>query len=259
MAEGAAMSTKIEWTEETWNPVTGCTKVSPGCANCYAERMAKRLAGRNGYPADEPFRVTLHPDRMDQPLRWKKPRRVFVCSMGDLFHDDVPGEFLALAFDKMRRTPQHTYQVLTKRAVDMWEWCRFDYAPANVWLGVTAEDQRHADERIPLLLQTPAAVRFVSVEPMLEALDLWQYLGCATNPIGPAYGGQGIDWVIIGCESGPNRRPMDLDWAQSLVAQCRAAQVSVFVKQLSIAGRVSYDPAEWPEDLRVREYPEARP
>lgn len=244
------MSSKIEWTEETWNPITGCTKVSPGCANCYAERMARRLAGRVGYPeAPHHFDVTLHPERLDQPFRWKKPRRVFVCSMSDLFHRDVPGYFLAHVFNIMLRTPRHTYQVLTKRADLMHDWCKHDYTPPNVWLGVTAENPRRADERIPYLLRTPAAVRFVSIEPMLGPVDL--------VAAGGIYNGSypGLDWVIVGCESGPRRRVCDIEWVRELVRECRDAHLPVFVKQLDIDGHVSKDPNEWPEDLRVREYP----
>lgn len=258
------MSSKIEWTEETWNPVTGCTKISPGCANCYAERMAKRLAGRYGYPADDPFRVTMHPDRLEQPLRWTNPRRVFVCSMGDLFHPDICGFDLSIIFNIMRRTPAHTYQVLTKRADLMYLWCKDDHAPDNVWLGVTAENQEWADKRIPDLLGAPAAIRFVSVEPMLGPVELCQIghpghdynalTGFWCDGMDEGYTAK-LDWVIIGCESGPNRRPMQLEWAIDLVAQCRSAGVACFVKQIPVNGKVSKDPDEWPEVLRVREYP----
>lgn len=268
---------KIEWTDETWNPVTGCTKISPGCANCYAERMAKRLAGRFGYPEDEPFRVTFHPDRLDQPLRWKKPRRVFVCSMGDLFHQNVLNTWRLKVFWRMVDTNRHTYQVLTKRSLAMrlffsnnlnvdGSLCMADmcvpWPQEHIWLGVTAEDQKRADERIPLLLQTPAAVRFVSVEPMLGPMDFrYSLRGMPEVSHGPCYDpiwqqtALPPDWIIIGCESGPNRRPCKLEWVRDLVHQCQEAQVPVFVKQLDIDGKVSHDPAEWPDDLRVREYP----
>ncbi len=209
--------TKIEWTDATWNPVTGCTPVSEGCANCYAKRMATRLAGRCGYPKDEPFAVTLHPDRLDQPLHWKKPRMIFVCSMGDLFHEDVPSCLLDIPFDFVNQVfaiaamcPQHTFQILTKRPERMLEylttwpnprevedrrdaveirmnsehelshqryWVIDTWPLPNIWLGVTCENQAAADERIPLLLQCPAAVRFVSIEPMLEAVDVSPYVG----------------------------------------------------------------------------------
>jgi len=254
------VSTKIQWTDETWNPVTGCTKISPGCAHCYADRMAKRLAGRCGYPADEPFRVTLHPNRLDQPLRWKKPRRVFVCSMGDLFHEDVPRPFIGEIWGVMASTPGNTFQILTKRPArmrqwvqDLHEWVHAEQPLTNAWLGVTAEDQQRADERIPLLLQTPAAVRFVSVEPMLGHIDLKDW---GVPPLEWTIDTTRLlNWVIIGCESGPNRRPMKLEWAIDLVRQCKAAGVACFVKQLDIDGRVSHDPDEWAEELQVREYP----
>jgi len=180
--------TKIEWTEYSWNPVTGCTPASEGCKNCYAKRMATRLKGRYGYPEDEPFKVTLHPEKLKEPLKWKKPRRVFVCSMGDLFHEQVPDEYIAKVWEVMNNASQHTFLVLTKRPQRMKDflarlgWYIHDrdgypmeavldeggkYTLKNVWLGVTAENQQRADERIPILLQIPAAVRFVSIEPML--------------------------------------------------------------------------------------------
>ena len=169
-------NTKIEWTDKTWNPITGCTKCSPGCENCYAIKMAQRLAGRCGYPADEPFRPgILHEDKLSMPSQWKKPQMVFVCSMGDLFHEDVAPRCLSLVMDAIRRAPQHTYQILTKRPERMAKYfsdtahlCRnYD----NVWLGVTVCNQAEVDEKIPVLRGIPATVRFVSVEPMLESID----------------------------------------------------------------------------------------
>lgn len=279
--------TKIEWTEYSWNPVTGCSKISPGCVNCYAERFARRLTGRCGYPADEPFRVTLHPERLEEPLRWKKPRRVFVCSMGDLFHEDVPDEFLLEIFEVMVNTPMHTYMILTKRPQRMHDFIsRLGVLPAdndnfnlvleegqvlrlqvhsNIWLGVTAENQEAADKRIPILLQIPAAVRFVSVEPMLGPVDLtsidlgdkvtqgygprriiWDALigwekqyppGKAPKPMPEQFpmcmsndiGGK-LHWVICGGETGPNARPMHPDWVRSLRDQCQAAEIPFFFK-----------------------------
>jgi len=265
--------TKIEWAEETWNPVTGCTPVSAGCDNCYARRMAIRLRGRCGYSADDPFKVTLHPDRLEQPLRWWKPRRVFVCSMGDLFHGDVPEEFIDEIFAIMALCPQHTFIVLTKRPerirgymqppppfyttrlgpvmehMEEHGYLSRDDAIAiappgsilpedppwplpNVWLGVTAENQEAADERIPILLEIPAAVRFVSVEPMLGPVALDAF--CAPSD---GYAQRikvlidGIDWVICGGESGPSARPMHPDWARSLRDQCQSAGVPFFFKQ----------------------------
>ena len=176
---------KIEWTDRVWNPVTGCTPISEGCDNCYAERMSKRLAGRCGYPKDDPFKVTLHPDRLDQPARWKKPSKVFVCSMGDLLHENLLFQFIKKVWDVTVKCPQHTFIFLTKRPERMLRFAQWmagtDHIsiaewPRNCWIGVTAENQQRADERIPILLQIPAAVRFVSVEPLLSAIDISQYL-----------------------------------------------------------------------------------
>ncbi len=256
---------KIEWLRgsdgvegKTWNPVTGCTKISTGCQKCYAERMSKRLAGRFGYPADEPFRVTLHPDKIDKPLHWKKPRMVFVCSMGDLFHEDVPDEFIYRCFLIKSQATHHTYQVLTKRPERMCELMERAFRPgqysgpaANVWLGTSVENQETADERIPHLLDTPAAVRFLSLEPLLGPVDLTAVVrvlpvpqtevdvsyvhgtvlgtdGHSFSPCGAT--GRGIDWVIVGGESGPGARPMDPDWVRSIRDQCVAAGVPFFFK-----------------------------
>lgn len=248
------MATKIEWVRnpdgtkgETWNPVSGCSKVSPGCKNCYAERMAKRLAGRFGYPeVPHQFNVTLHPDKLDLPLRWKKPRMVFVCSMSDLFHIKVSQYFVEKVFRIIAQCPQHTFQILTKRPKRMAEYMR--YMPhhlrasgfsddlSNVWCGVTAENQAAADERIPLLLQTPAAVRFVSCEPLLGAVDLvkaasipavWDTRRFLTNNLRNL----GLHWLICGGESGPGARPMHPDWVRSLRDQCQSSGVPFFFKQ----------------------------
>jgi len=294
--------TKIEWVRnddgsqgETWNPVTGCTKVSEGCRNCYAERMARRLAGRCGYPeAPHQFDVTLHLDKLDLPLRWKKPRMIFVVSMGDLFHKDVPNGLIFDVWDRMARTPQHTYQILTKRPDRMaWAVNRIDQIrnPAftwplpNVWLGTSVENQAAADGRIPLLLQTPAAVRFVSAEPLLGAVDLLQCGAVESDAVGGVQGAgyrefertletfvrNNIDWVICGGESGPGARPMHPGWARGLRDQCQQAGVPVFVKQMGtvwaknqfLQGKSLYAYGDtkghemkyWPEDLRVREMP----
>ncbi len=241
------MGTKIEWTDETWNPVTGCTKISTGCKNCYAERMAKRLAGRFGYPeAPHQFDVTLHFDRLGDPLKWrKKPRMVFVCSMGDLFHPKVPDDFIMRVFRIMGRSNanRNIFQILTKRPERMRDWVNeyvvdYDNRPApfkNIWLGVTAENQETADLRIPTLLDTPAAVRFVSAEPLLGPINLdnWAKI---------------VDWVIVGGESGNGFREMDPEWARSIKRQCAEANVPFFMKQMS--GRLMI-----PEDLMVREFP----
>lgn len=234
--------TKIEWAEVTWNPVTGCTPVSEGCQNCYAKRMATRLRGRCGYPENDPFRVTLHPERLKEPLRWKKPRRVFVCSMGDLFHPDVPVEFIDRVFAIMALATQHTFIILTKRPLRMKEYIKYraarnfyhlkhiEWPLPCVWLGVSCENQRAADERIPILLQTPAAVRFVSVEPMLGPVDLETQLGNAEESRHCLNGWHGIDWVICGGETGPRARPMHPAWVRSLQNQCQAAGVPFFFK-----------------------------
>ena len=276
--------TKIEWTEVSWNPITGCTPISEGCQNCYAARMAKRLAGRYGYPADDPFRPRFHSDRLHEPYRWKSPKMIFVCSMGDLFHEDVPFDVVARIFDVIAQAMQHTYLILTKRPgvmarcvrkLENRRIARFDDMFPNVWLGVTVENQDAANERIPAILGTPAAVRFVSAEPMLGPVSLWRIRqdrwtiynaleGCGDTSRGvggqmsPSVFGNKLDWVIIGCESGPGRRPMKLGWAVDLVHQCQAVGVPVFVKQIEIDGKVSHDPAEWPPELRVREYPYVR-
>lgn len=163
--------TKISWCDKTWNPITGCTKCSPGCVNCYAERMSKRLAGRCGYPKENPFAVTFHPDKLQEPMKWHKPSRIFVCSMGDLFHEQVKDEWIDAVFMTMDLSRRHTFMILTKRPERMREYLsgrthiiRMVYPLPNVWLGVTVENQEQADKRIPFLLDTPAAKRFVSVE-----------------------------------------------------------------------------------------------
>ncbi len=247
---------KIEWTDRTWNPVTGCTKISEGCRNCYAERMSKRIAGRAGYPKDEPFKVTLHEGRLEEPLRWTKPSKIFVCSMGDLFHEDVLGEFILKVFDVMHQCPQHTFQVLTKRPENMNDFISemvesglWGEIPGHILLGVTAENQEQADKRIPVLLQIPAAKRFVSVEPMLGPVELNyefnQWLGeerevdcggCSATPVRgqpycPGHDAGGIDWVICGGESGPGARPMHPDWVRDLRDQCQEAGVPFLFKQ----------------------------
>jgi protein gp37 len=238
--------TKIEWTEYSWNPVSGCTPISEGCQNCYAKRMANRLRGRCGYPADEPFKVTLHKDRLEEPLRWKKPRRVFVCSMGDLFHEDVPRWMRFEVMDIILQAKQHTFLILTKRPANMKEFFEWYYSKAgrtietikNLWLGVTAENQQRADERIPILLQIPAAVRFVSVEPMLgpvdlslsDGVDLSMSVGTGLKP-GKSYLINSLDWVICGGETGPGARPMHPDWVRNLRNQCQEAGVPFFFKQ----------------------------
>lgn len=219
------MTTKIEWTDETWNPVTGCTKISAGCKNCYAERMARRLAGRHGYPeAPHHFDVTLRHDRLEEPLSWRKPRMVFVCSMSDLFHPDVPFEFIDEVFAAICATPRHTYQILTKRPERMVEWHLWtdllDYFP-NVWVGVTVENQENC-RRVDHLLEIDAVVRFVSCEPLIGSLDLglrnWPEIML-------------LDWVIAGGESGHGARLPQPDWFRLLRDDCEIAGVPFFFKQ----------------------------
>lgn len=250
------MATKIEWADETWNPITGCSKISEGCRHCYAERMSKRLKGRFGYPADDPFRVTLHSDKLNIPLKWRKPRAVFVCSMGDLFHEDVPYEWIIKVWQAMYRAKLSTFMVLTKRPQRMADFLSQvkygykhpDHLP-NVWLGVTAENQRQADKRISVLLQIPAAVQFVSVEPMLERVDLGLMGTIPHNtPYSLVY--EKLGWVICGAETGLGARPMQLDWARDLRDQCKAASVPFFMKKVSPG-------TDTPPDLAIREHPAA--
>lgn len=317
-------TSKIEWTDRTWNPVRGCSEVSEGCRNCYAMRQAHRFNQPGGAyegltrMADRgPIwtgNIRLDESALEAPLRWKKPSRVFVNSMSDLFHESVPDDFLDRVFAVMALTPRHTYQILTKRPGRMCDYLSdlnyrkeqvgveaelmsgFDRSAtdspanvtwplANVWLGVSVENQATADERIPLLLRTPAAVRFLSVEPLLGPVNLeWEWRARTTH-----HDEAIIDWVIVGGESGPGARPCHLDWLRSVARQCQAAGVGLFVKQwgavpvmgeaewrdlsptrlLSASKRDRFpssvtlklrdskggDPAEWPEDLRVREYP----
>jgi protein gp37 len=345
------MATSIEWTDVTWNPTRGCSVVSPGCKHCYAMAFAARFTGPGmAYEGlavmhqrpprvlrrdmkDGSVRLTqvagrkegrwtgvlrLVHEHLPDPFRWAKPRRVFVNSMSDLFHEGLTNEEIAAVFGVMAACPDHTFQILTKRAERMREWFRWvatfpswrhllhEVTPPalkkggwnvfgivgrqtwplpNVWLGVSVEDQHYANERIPLLLDTPAAVRFISAEPLLGPVDL---TGIALDPA--VYGRPGLaephidalrrdddehfyndhqrlDWVIVGGESGNRARPFEMRWARQLVRQCRDAGVRVFVKQMGakaigatgglvkLRSRKGGDPAEWPEDLRVREFP----
>ena len=250
---------KIEWTEATWNPLSGCTKISDGCKNCYAEKMANRLKAMGAKGYENGFAVTLHPDRLDEPLKRKMPTMYFVCSMGDLFHEDVPFEFIDSVWAVMAAAGQHTFQVLTKRPDRMKEYFNNQkYSPnslgiaiariagnketkdfsqplPNVWLGVTAENQEQADKRIPILIDTPAAVRFVSIEPMLGEINLQKLHRKMVNGA-PAYPCNepylfDLDWVIVGGETGANARPMHPDWVRSIKEQCEEAKVPFFFKQ----------------------------
>jgi protein gp37 len=287
--------TKIEWTDATWNPVTGCTKVSEGCRNCYAERIAmRRMSPEWKHMADDGLRprrftdVRCHEDRLEQPLHWHKARRVFVCSMSDLFHEDVPDEFIGHVFAVMALSERHTFQVLTKRPERMVSWLGrpqkwtamvaqfkesvgakqslidFSWPLANAWLGVSVEDQATADERIPLLLQTPAVLRFVSCEPLLGPIDFRTVPGF--NRVSLSLQNW---WIIVGGESGLNARPCNLWSVRSIIEQCKVAHVPCFVKQLGsqphrgnpgtpkwpITDSKGALMEEWPLDLRVREWP----
>jgi protein gp37 len=324
----------IEWTDRTWNPVTGCTKVSPGCDHCYAATFAERWRGTPGHPYEQGFDLTLRPERLLTPLRWRLPSHVFVNSMSDLLHEAVPDHYVARVFAVMGLASRHTFQVLTKRhgrlrnlfgrpgfrdqvaeaatdiiggtgriRFDMNGWTpQYRTGPPrtvrrwvppwplpNVWLGVSVEDQRWAGIRVPALLAVPAAVRFVSAEPLLGPVDLSAWLrpvpGCAhispedglcahptavtpechrfcDCPVAPEQW-HGLDWVIVGGESGPGARAMDPDWAADLVTHCEMVSVPVFVKQLGTVWARHHggpvkggDPRLWPSHLRVRQLPQ---
>ena len=208
---------RIEWTEVTWNPTVGCNKISPGCKNCYAETMARRLKAMDVRGYENGFRLRFMPERLSQPLERTKPTVYFVNSMSDLFHEKVPFEYINRVFDVMARTPQHTFQVLTKRAERMAEFCQSVKVPANVWLGVSVENKKHGLPRIDVLRTVATGVRFLSVEPLLEDL----------GPINLA----GIQWVIVGGESGVKARPMRREWVDHVKQQCDQAGTAFFFKQ----------------------------
>ena len=244
---------KIEWTDATWNPVRGCTKISPGCLHCYAETFAERFRGVPGHPFEHGFDLRLVPEKLGDPLRWSGSRRVFVNSMSDLFHDRVPDQYITDVARVMQLADWHTYQVLTKRPARMVSLLRGKLrsiaAKAHIWWGVSVENRRHGLPRIDLLRAAPVSVRFLSVEPLLEdlgAIDL-----------------DGIDWVIVGGESGPGARPMKPQWVRSIRDQCAAARVPFFFKQWggvrkSETGR-KLDGAVWDElpDLTNNPVPSA--
>ena len=257
--------TTIEWTNKTWNPIRGCSRVSEGCRNCYAERVAARFGGP-GLPYEGLTtkdgrwngKVVVVEEHLADPLRWKKPRRIFVNSMSDLFHENVSDETIDQIFSVMVQCPQHIFQVLTKRPERMqsyMESCQMGaddvggrFPWDNVWLGVSVEDQKSADERIPHLLRTPAAVRWLSVEPMLGPVDLAK-AGWNFHDFDPEFDVQ-IQWVVCGGESGAGARPMHPAWARSLRDQCVAAGTPFFMKQMDKKQPI-------PEDLLIREYPHA--
>jgi protein gp37 len=232
VADGSA----IEWTEATWNPVTGCSKVSPGCAHCYAETFAERWRGIPGHAYEQGFDLQLWPTRLDQPLRWRRPRMIFVNSMSDLFHEDIPEGFLREIFDVMVAAEHHTFQILTKRHDRLAELAPTLPWPPNIWIGVTIENRRFV-KRADYLRQVPGAVRFISAEPLLgplEGLDL-----------------DGIDWLIAGGESGPRHRPVKAEWIRELRDRCVAERVAFFFKQWggvrSKAGGRLLDDRTWDE------------
>ena len=276
--------TKISWTDASWPVMTGCTHLSEGCNHCYAAKLTsgrlKHLPAYEGLAEHGMFngQVRLLPDRLDWPLHWRKPRKIFVADMGDLFHDGVPDRYIARVFGVMARAPQHTFQVLTKRHSRMrsllnnaeWVWSmqcaalehgftvpggielnpqHIPWPLPNVWLGVSAENQRWADIRIPALLDTPAAIRFVSAEPLLGPIRMRASLmaGAALEPR------DGINWVIAGGESGPGHREMDPGWLESIVTQCRNAGTAVWVKQDS--GPRAGQQGRIPDDLWIQEFP----
>jgi protein gp37 len=298
------MATKISWCDETINPITGCTPISAGCAKCYAAGIAKRFWGDRKFSD-----IQFHPERLDAILHVRKPRKIFLDSMGDIFHKDVDPRWIDRILWNVAEHNRHTYMMLTKRADAMQKYFtsfvhnetgvldrvmtnrsmphyqsfhkhfmayRTGGSIPNLWLGVTAENQQAADERIPLLLKTPAAVRFVSVEPMLEEIDLERYLwGVVGSTAGyfdkngvrrsRGIGGQMmcarptnlISQIIVGCESGQGRRECKIEWIESIVNQCGSAGVPVFVKQLNINGKVVKDWNDplFPEHLKIREFP----
>ena len=272
--------TGIQWTDATWNPVSGCSKVSPGCKNCYAERDWSRLSKnpKSPYFGRAFTDVKCHPERLEQPLRWRRPRRIFVNSMSDLFHEDVPLEFIQRVFNTMWAANWHTYQILTKRPQRMREILEPGVTCLkNVWLGVSVENPEQYESRASISIHTPAAVRFLSMEPLIEAVisqQGHQSLYSIPTAVIETVGSNGrtdyptkIDWVIAGGESGPHARPCNVEWIRSIVRQCEASRVPVFVKQLGanpdfrvheldwgaspLFDRHGGDPAEWPEDLRV--------
>lgn len=212
----------IEWTDATWNPVRGCTKVSPGCKFCYAEAFASRFAGVPDHPYEAGFALRLVPEKLEEPLRWRKPRRVFVNSMSDLFHQRVSSDYIRQVFDIMVRAEHHTFQLLTKRVDRVLRLAQTLPWPENVWMGVSVENEKYGP-RAAALAGVPAAVRFISAEPLLGPL--------------PSLPLDGIHWVIVGGESGRRARPMDLDWAREIRDQCQRRGVSFFLKQLG--GRTS--------------------
>lgn len=209
-------TTKIEWTDKTWNPITGCNKISSGCLNCYAETMSRRLCAMRQKKYINGFEITLHEDALEEPLRWKSPHNIFVCSMSDLFNKDIPFEFIDKVMDVIKATPQHNYQILTKRANIMKEYFKNRKIPQNAWLGTTVEAES-TKNRIDCIRNLNAPIKFLSCEPLIEDLGELNL--------------DGIDWVIVGGESGSNARPMKLDWILSIKEQVEKQGSAFFFKQ----------------------------
>ena len=243
-----ATKSNIEWTEATWNPVTGCTKISPGCKHCYAERMSLRLQAMGQRNYANGFELTLHERMLEKPLSWKKPQLIFVNSMSDLFHDEVPVDFILKVFKVMRRASWHQFQVLTKRSQRLLELNDQIDWPNNVWMGVSVENQDYTF-RIDHLRETDTVTKFLSLEPLLGPLS-----GLNLN---------GINWVIVGGESGPGARPMLEDWVSQIRDQCNVVSVPLLVKQMGESwaqvnkakSKKGGNMSEWRTDLRIRDYP----
>lgn len=216
-----SQSSTIEWTDATWNPVRGCTKISPGCKNCYAKTFAERFRGVPGHPYEQGFDLRVVPEKLLEPLKWKRPRKIFVNSMSDLFHPDVPDDFIVRVAEVMVQGAWHTYQVLTKRSERLEALLntrlKFATSSSHIWWGVSVEDQKHGLPRIEHLRNTPAAIKFLSVEPLLQDLGRVNL--------------RKIDWVIVGGESGPGARPIEQTWIQGLLEQCVRQKVRFFFKQ----------------------------
>lgn len=300
----ANTSSLIEWTDATWSPVIGCARVSEGCRNCYAEHAAlsvvRRLGALNDMGKLKPggvktlqayedvLRVSKQdgglmphwngtavfmPDRVGEPLKWRRPKRVFVNSMSDLFHEDITDDQITEIFTVMARCPQHTFQVLTKRPGRMANWMQHSvgfqqhaamlsaWPLPNVHIGVSVEDQATANERIPVLLQCPAAVRWISAEPLLGPVDLGDYFDCGHESGGPQgwVAEPSLDWVVVGGESGEGARECDVEWIRSIVRQCQTAGTPVFVKQLGGVRDKRGDIERLPVDIRIRQFPRVAP
>ena len=251
--------TKIEWSNATWNPITGCKMMSEGCRNCYAMKLAagrlRHHPSREGLTKGTPKgpvwngEVRLNRQWMDQPLKWPRPRRIFVCAHSDLFYREIPDEWIMSVFGIMLLAPQHNFQILTKRPNRAATWFarHFHQAlPPHIWIGTSIENQDVQKPRLQALMRVPAETRWISAEPLLGPLDLKAYLGEGR-----------ITWVVVGGESGPRARPMELEWVEKIVLQCLRAKVPVFVKQLSAASQPEYwkDYAQFPDHLKIRQYP----